>query len=58
MHIINKLCVYPKDIQLITGKSERQCRNIIKNMRTHYHKLPYQVITQKECYEYLGIPFE
>ena len=37
------------------GKSERQCREIIKLIRQHKNKEKHQVITVHELCEYLGI---
>ena len=52
---MNRICIYTKDIQLITGKSERQCREIIKIIRQHKNKAKHQVITVHELCEYLDI---
>lgn len=51
---MNRICVYTKDIQLITGKSERHCREIIKQVRLHNNKEKHQPITIHELCEYLG----
>lgn len=53
---ITRLCIYPKDIQRITGKSERYCRDLIHKIRKSLHKEEHQVITTEELSTYLGIP--
>lgn len=40
---------------LITGKSERYCRYLMKKMKAHFQKEQHQVITVLEFAEYLGL---
>jgi hypothetical protein len=42
----------------ITGKSERQSRNIINDIKDHFGKAKHQVVTIKELCEYLGLEEE
>jgi hypothetical protein len=51
-------CIYPKDIQCITGRSERFGRKLINQMRDHFGKQPHQFITSEEFAEYSGIKLE
>ena len=51
---MNRICIYAKDIQQITGKSERQAREIIKKIRATRAKPKHQPITVEELCEYLG----
>ena len=51
---MNRICIYTKDIQSITGKSERQCREIIKQIRQLRNKQKHQPITIQDLCEYLG----
>ena len=53
---ITRLCIYPKDIQRITGKSERYSRDLIHKIRKSLNKEDHQVITIDELSTYLGIP--
>ncbi|UOX32953.1 hypothetical protein LXD69_13005 [Flavobacterium sediminilitoris] len=55
---MNRICIYPKDIQRITGKSERQCRNIIANIKKQLNKQKHQVITLEEFCEYMGLQID
>ena len=55
---MDRICIYPKDIQRITGKSERQCRNIITTIKNQLNKEKHQVVTLQEFCEYMGIQME
>jgi len=52
---MNRICIYTKDIQIITGKSERYCRNIIANIRKQNNKARHQSITIEEFCVYQGL---
>lgn len=52
---MNRICIYPKDIQVITGKSERQSRNIIAKIRKVQNKEKHQSVTVDEFCEYMGL---
>lgn len=53
---MKRICIYPKDIQQITGKSERQCRTILNKIKEELKKEKHQAVTFDEFYEYMGIP--
>ena len=55
---IVRACIYPKDIQCITGRSERYGRNLLNKIKEHFGKEPYQFITSEEFAEYSGIKLE
>ncbi len=52
---MNRICIYTKDVQLITGKSERQSREIIKQLRQYYNKQKHHAITVQDLCQYLGL---
>lgn len=52
---MERLCIYPNDIQIITGKSERQCRNIITEIKKLHNKQKHQVVSVEELCMYLGL---
>ena len=56
--LIRRISIYPKDIQLITGKSERTSRSIFKKIRIFFNKEKGQIVTVKELSQYLGISEE
>lgn len=60
--IKNKKChrvvLYPKDIQLLMGKSYRYALYLNKEIRAHYQKKKHQFLTVNEFAEYTGIGVE
>ena len=55
---IVRACIYPKDIQCITGRSERYERKLLNEIKMHFGKEPHQFITSEEFAEYSGIKLE
>ena len=55
---MDRICIYPKDVQIIAGKSERWGRNIIKKIKDHFKKEQHQVVTVEELCQYLGLQQE
>lgn len=55
---LNRICIYPKDIQLITGKSYRQSVRILEKIRTFYKKEKHSYITVNEFCLYCGFDFD
>ena len=55
---LTRICIYPKDIQLITGKSERYSRDLILNIKSSLNKPEHQFLTVQEFCTYMGIPYE
>ncbi len=53
-----RICIYPKDIQLITGRSERYGRKLIQDIKEYLGKESHQFITINEFSEYSGIEIE
>lgn len=55
MNKTQRIIIYPKDIALITGRSERYGRLIIQRIRIHLDKDPHQLITIQEFSDYMGL---
>jgi hypothetical protein len=55
---MKRLCIYPKDIQIITGRSERYGRGIIRKIKDHFEKEPHQLVTIEEFCQYMGLQEE
>lgn len=55
---MNRLCIYPKDIQIITGRSERYGRNLIRKIKEHFKKEQHQVVSIQEFCAYMGLQYE
>jgi hypothetical protein len=55
---VNRIIIYPKDIQRITGKSERYGRLLIKRIKEHLQKADHQVVSIEEFCNYTGLKLE
>lgn len=55
---IVRACIYPKDIQCITGRSERYGRNLLNAIKAHLGRQKHQFITVNEFSEYSGIEID
>jgi hypothetical protein len=53
--IQKRLIVHAKDIQNITGQSERRARSLLSKMRKHYNKERHQYISVVEFCQYCGL---
>lgn len=50
-----RVCIYPKDIQRITGKSYRQSTRMIQQIKASYQKEEEQLVTIDEFCDFTGI---
>ncbi len=55
---MTRVCITTSDIQIITGKSERQSRNILRDIKLLLKKEKHQLVTIDELAKYLGIDRE
>ncbi len=55
---MQRICIYTKDVQIITGKSDKYCRTIMKNIRKITKKEKHQQISVFELSNYLGLNVE
>lgn len=53
-----RLCVYPKDVQRITGKSERYGRMLLLKIRESFKKEEHQFISIEEFCAYTGLKID
>jgi len=51
----NPICIFPKDVQRITGKSERYARMLLKKIKERLGKQQHQLVTIDEFCDYIGI---
>lgn len=58
MQLMNRLCIYPKDIQLLTGKSERYGRDVIAKIKAQLNKQKHQSVSIQEFCQYQGLDYE
>ena len=55
MKKLNRIVIYPQDVALITGRSDRYGRMIIKRIKEHLGKEQHQFVTIKEFALYMAI---
>lgn len=55
---MKRVVIYPKDVMIITGKSERYSREILKKVKAHFRKEEYQYITVNEFCIYMGLDID
>jgi len=53
--IPNRVVVYPKDIENITGRKPRAARKLLQNIKKAFQKEKDQFITAQEFSAYTGI---
>jgi hypothetical protein len=49
------MVIYPKDVQYLTGKTERTARRLMKAIRKKLGKEKHQMISVREFCEYTGL---
>jgi ribosomal silencing factor RsfS len=52
---MERLCICPKDIEIVLGKSQRQARNILTKIKNALSKQKHQSITIEEFCDYQGL---
>ncbi|QBQ41294.1 hypothetical protein E2P86_09040 [Sphingobacterium psychroaquaticum] len=52
---MKRICIYPKDIARLTGKSYRQSLRIYHTIKKKLNKQPHQLLTTTEVCHYLGL---
>ncbi|WP_348800423.1 hypothetical protein [Flavobacterium adhaerens] len=53
-----RVCIYPKDIQRITGKSYRQSIRLMQNIRKDLNKLEKEFVSIEEFCQYTSLKIE
>tara|TARA_R110002124_G_scaffold80255_1_gene212553 strand:+ start:279 stop:479 length:201 start_codon:yes stop_codon:yes gene_type:complete len=53
-----RICIYPKDIQLVTGRSERYARTYYRQLKDVLAKEDHQFITIEEFCTYADLPLD
>ena len=54
----SRICVYPQDVEIITGKGSRYSRQVIHDIKRRHGKLGHQLVTIEELCDYLGLPYD
>jgi hypothetical protein len=55
---MKRLVIYPKDIEILTGRSERFGRKLLADIKEHLLKHRRQLVTIKEFCDYTGLKEE
>ncbi|WP_296151179.1 hypothetical protein [uncultured Flavobacterium sp.] len=55
MKLSHRACIYPKDVQSITGKSYKQSRLYLNKIKAHFGKEARQLVSLEEFCEYSGL---
>lgn len=50
-----RIIIYPKDIQLLTGKSYRHALDLNKEVRSYFKKQKHHLLTVYEFAQYTGV---
>lgn len=52
---MERICIYPKDIQVLTGRSERWGRYLIQEIRSKFKKQKHQLVSVEDFCKYTGL---
>ncbi len=52
---MKRVVIYPKDIMIITGKSERYSRYLIQRIKKHLNKEDHQMVSITDFCTYMGL---
>jgi hypothetical protein len=55
---LKRLVIYAKDIQRITGRSDRYTRELLKRIREKFNKQRHHPVTRSEFCEYMNMKEE
>ncbi len=58
MKRLKRIVIYPQDVALLTGRSDRYGRMIIKKIKEELGKASHQLITIQEFSDYMAINIE
>ncbi|WKK60199.1 hypothetical protein [Sphingobacterium sp. BN32] len=56
--VLKRICIYPKDIMVITGKSYRQSLRVYHKIKQHMNKTEDQHVTTSDVAKFLGLNLE
>ena len=58
MNSTKRICIYPKDIVRITGKSERYARKLLDKVKIDLSKTENQFVSVDEFCQFTGLKIE
>jgi len=53
---LKRITIYTKDIEVLTGRTDRYARTVMRALRLKHKKQKHQLVSLRELCEYLGIP--
>lgn len=53
---LKRITIYHKDIEILTGRTDRYARKVMRALRKKYNKEKHQLVSIGELCTYLGIP--
>lgn len=53
-----RICIYPKDVQRITGRTDRYGRKLLKKIKETLRKDDHQFVTLEEFCNYTGLQID
>jgi hypothetical protein len=53
-----RVCIYPKDVQRVLGKTYKQARLYLVKVKRHLKKESHQFVSIQEFCDYSGLPVE
>ena len=58
MNATKRICIYPKDIARITGRTEKYARKLLDKIRQQHAKNENQFVSVEEFCQYTGLKIE
>ena len=55
---MKRLYICPKDVELLMGKSDRQSRRLVQQIKQYFGKERHQFLTLEEFCQYTGLRVE
>lgn len=55
---MKRVCIYPKDVQMITGKSYRQSARLVQKIKKALNKADKEFLTIEDFCTYTGIEYK
>jgi len=55
--LMARICIYPQDVAVLTGKEIRYARQVIQDIKVRNGKLRHQLVTIEELCAYLDLPY-
>ena len=52
---MRRLCIYPSDVESITGRSKNYSRKLIQSIKKRNNKVKHQFVTVEEFCDYTGL---